>query len=93
MTYQNDPNRHKSYPMNESRSYTGWIVGAVVALAVVLGIFAMTGRTNDSNTAANSPAAPTTTGSATPNAQPANPTPGPATTPAKPAAPAPATPR
>jgi hypothetical protein len=72
MTYENDPNRR----MQEGRSYTGWIVGAVVALAVIIGIFAMTSRNDHSSTASNSPAsgsAATTTGSAP--AQPNSPAP------------------
>jgi hypothetical protein len=68
MTYQNDPNSRIG--MREDRSYTGWIVGGVVALAVILGIFMMTGRNNDNtaNNTMNRPSAtvPTTTGSAVP---------------------------
>lgn len=86
MTYQNDPNINRPRdPLNKDRSYTGWIVGGVVALAVILGIFAMSSRTDNTNTASNAdrPAAtaPSTTGSGT-----ATPVPGPG----KPAAPVPA---
>jgi hypothetical protein len=70
MSNQDDPNinRRTSYPMTEDRNYTGWIVGVVVMLAVILGIFAMTSRTDQTDTAANNPnrpaaTAPSTTGS------------------------------
>ena len=72
MTYQNNPNLNRpSYPITKERSYTGWIVGAIVALAVILGIFAMTNRTDPTNTATNNPnrpavTTPATTGSAVP---------------------------
>jgi hypothetical protein len=93
MTYQNDPNRpdfstdpaRPSYPMTEERSYTGWIVGAVVALAVILGIFMMTGRTTRDTAAVNRPA-PTTTGASVPAPTSGMGTAGaPAQSPAKPA--------
>ena len=90
MTYQNDPNRPNR--MRDEGSWTGWIVGGVLAVAVILGIFAMTNRTDNTNAASNNP--PATTGSATTGSgtQPANPpaakpdTPTP-TPPARPAAP------
>jgi hypothetical protein len=67
MSYQNDPNinRRRGYPMTEERSYTGWIVGAIVATAVVLSIFAMTHRTGTNAAANNNNSPATTTGSAT----------------------------
>jgi hypothetical protein len=71
MSYQNDPNinRRNTHPMTEETSYTGWIIGGVVALALILGLFTMFGRdkTNDITSNANRPAAtaPTTTGSGT----------------------------
>ena len=68
MTYQDDPNlSRRSYPPKDDTSYAGWIIGGIVALVVILGIFFLAGRPND-NTAANAPGAntPTTTGSATP---------------------------
>jgi len=76
MTYQDDPNNpnRNSYPMTEETNYTGWIVGGVIALAVILGVFAMTGPTDQTGTAANPPATPTTTGSATPDSLPKSPT-------------------
>jgi hypothetical protein len=86
MTYQNDPKTNR--PINrrtgwDNNSYTGWIIGGVAVVAVILGVFMWTGRTNTSNTAANTdanrphataPAAPaqtappSTTGSAVPPA-------------------------
>lgn len=85
MTYQDDPNspERRSHPMTEETSYTGWIVGGVVALAVIIGIFAFMGTSTDrTGTAANPPATPATTGAATPNAVPpkAPATPAPSTT-------------
>jgi hypothetical protein len=68
MSYQDDPNinRRTTARRADETSYTGWIVGGLVALALVVGLFAMFGRDN-TNTASNTnrPAAtaPTTTGS------------------------------
>ena len=82
MTYQDDPNNpdRRSYPMTKGTSYTGWIVGGIVALVVVIAVFALMGSSTDQHgTAANPPATSTTTGSATPNALPpsaAKPAPG-----------------
>jgi hypothetical protein len=104
MTYQNDPNINRRNHRDDT-SYTGWIIGGIVALALVIGLFAMFGRNNTntaSNTAPNSPAAtaPTTTGSgAASSSIPSNPngtapqrdTSQPAPAP-RPASPAPATP-
>jgi hypothetical protein len=65
MTYQNDPNRRTG--MREETSYTAWIVGGILAVAVVLGIFAMTNRGDNTNTASDTPTSTsrpaTTTGS------------------------------
>jgi hypothetical protein len=73
MTYSNDPNRRNG--MRNETSYTGWIIGGVVALAVIIAIFAMTNRSGTNSTASNTPAAtptvPATTGAATPNNPPA----------------------
>jgi hypothetical protein len=74
MTYQNDPNRPRfstnasrpRYPMTDERSYTGWIVGAVVAVAVVLGIVALTARNKNETVAATNRPVPVTTGAAVP---------------------------
>jgi hypothetical protein len=81
MTYQDDPNLNRRPAVRDDRSYTGWIVGALVAVVVIAGIFLLAGHNPRDNTAAITPTAPTTTGSAT--------TTTPATTP--PAAPAPRT--
>ena len=77
VTYQDDPNtKQPSYPLTtEDDSYMGWIAGAAVALAVILGIFFMTGSPTGDNVATSSPPAanmPSTTGSGTVDA-PANP--------------------
>ena len=74
MSYQNDP--HNRSPASDNTSYIGWIIGGLVALAVVVGIFTMY-RHNGNYTAsnANSPATtttapkslPSTTGSAVPS--------------------------
>jgi hypothetical protein len=90
MPYIEDPDypKRQSYSMTNDTSYTGWIVGGILALVVVLGLFFAFGRTgNETNTAANRPA-PTTTGSAVPSP---NTSAAPTTTPAPaPAQPAPA---
>ena len=80
MTYENDPNRRRG--MRDDKSYTGWIIGGVIAVAVILGIFMLTNRTDNTNTASNpSATAPSTTGSGV-----TTPAPGPG----KPASPVPA---
>ena len=73
MTYQDDPNinRRDRRGTAGDTSYTGWIIGGVVAVAVILGIFMMMGRDNTTNTAADTPnrpaaTAPATTGTAVP---------------------------
>jgi hypothetical protein len=86
MTYENDPTGRNRIQTDQT-GYTGWIVGGVIAFAVIIGLFALFGR-NQTNTAsndANRPAAtaPATTGSGTANTPVNVPTP-----PAKPAAPA-----
>ena len=71
MTYKDDPkaNRRQSYPMTEETSYTGLIVGGLLAFVVILGLFLAFGiSTDQTRTATNPPAAPTTTGSAVPSA-------------------------
>ena len=93
MTYQDDPNlnRDRRRMDSDGTSYTGWIVGGVLALAVILGIFAMSGRTDNTNTATNADrgtaTAPATTGSGTGTVQPSNPA---GNAPTAPATPAPA---
>ncbi len=88
MTYQDDPNGNlrRSDPEGANNNYTGWIVGAAVALAVVLGVFLMTNgtknsgmATNDSPTISRPATAPTTTGSG--SSQPSSPPAGVPTTP------------
>jgi hypothetical protein len=83
MTYQDDPNNpaRRSHPMTAETSYTGWIIGGIVALVVIIAVFAMMGTSTDrTGTAANPPATPATTGAATPDAlppkAPATPAPG-----------------
>jgi hypothetical protein len=72
MTYQGDPNLNRpSRPLAEETSYTGWVVGGIAALAIIMGLVFMFGREDRTNTAAgnsNRPAmnAPATTGSAVP---------------------------
>jgi hypothetical protein len=70
MTYQNDPKLppRNSYPMTEDRSYTGWIVGSIVALAVIIALVFMFARDDKTATATNRPAVttPATTGAAVP---------------------------
>jgi len=65
MPYPDDPriNRRQSYPMTEDRKYTGWIVGGILAFAVMCGLFFTFGsKTDHTHTAATEPA---TSGSAT----------------------------
>jgi len=75
VTYQNDPNNpnnvRRRNGMRDETGYTGWIIGGVVAVAVILGIFMMTNRGDKSTALNNSPATtartvPSTTGSAVP---------------------------
>jgi hypothetical protein len=66
MTYQDDPNLNRRPAMDADASYTGWIIGGLVALVVIAGIFLMFGRNDDTNTASNtSPDRPTATAPAT----------------------------
>jgi hypothetical protein len=58
MTYQDDPNR--PLPPNDSRfrdrddgSSTGWVLGGIAALAVIMGIFFMFARNDGTTTTAN----------------------------------------
>jgi hypothetical protein len=53
MTYPDDPNLNRKPGMDVDASYTGWIVGGLLALIVIAGIFLMFGR-NDSTTTASS---------------------------------------
>jgi len=54
MTYPNDPNRNSFRRPAETGSNTvTWVVGAIVVLAVVFGVFAMTRHGNNTDTASN----------------------------------------
>jgi len=68
--YQNDPNinrRNQAGYRDNQTSYTGWIVGGLVALALVIGGMLMFGRDNGPTSTANDTnrpvTTPTTTGS------------------------------
>ena len=82
MTYQEDPNDPRrnldggmNREMNRDTSYTGWIVGGLVALAVIVGIFFLVGRDGDNaSTASNTPDRPAASAPAT------TPSPSPGTT-------------
>jgi hypothetical protein len=88
MTYQNDPNRRNR--LDGDRSYTGWIIGGVVALALVIGLFTMFGRDNTKNSTASNNTPATTTTNRPAATAPATTGSGAANTLAAPAAPAPA---
>jgi hypothetical protein len=55
MTYQDDPNGNlrRNEMGTEEPSYTGWMVGGAVALAIILGVFMMSNRTDNSGMAPN----------------------------------------
>jgi hypothetical protein len=55
VTYQNDPNSNPRNlnPRGGPASYTGWIIGGALALAVIVGIFVVLGRTSPTGTAGN----------------------------------------
>ncbi|MGC1465794.1 MAG: hypothetical protein WA792_08690 [Pseudolabrys sp.] len=96
MTYPNDPNLNRDPGLDRTNrgmargsGYTGWIIGVIVLVAIVIAIVATTDRGPNSNTASNviapaskapamtSPAPtaapPATTGSGTTSPQPAAP--------------------
>ena len=92
MTYQEDPNdprRDMNAAMNNDASreagYGSWVISGLVALAVIVGIFASFGR-DDSNTstASNTPDRPAAGAPAT------TPSPSPGTTGSGPTSPPPA---
>jgi cytoskeletal protein RodZ len=65
MSYNDNRNR-----VGDETSYTGWIIGGIVALAVIVAIFAFSHNTGDTNSANNTPSTssgttPSTTGSGT----------------------------
>src|SRR6267154_794166 len=63
-----DPAMHKPRMGDEETSYTGWVIGGIVALVVILGILMMTGRTDNTNTASNNTPATTSRPATTPPA-------------------------
>jgi hypothetical protein len=83
MTYQDDPNFNRP-TQDDEPNYLPWTIGGAVALAVILGIILLPGRTGKDSTVAsnpNRPAAtkmapapattpPATTGSGSPSALP-----------------------
>jgi hypothetical protein len=61
MSYQDDPNINRRNRMDrDETSYTGWIIGGILALALIVGIFAMFGRDNANTASNNTPNRPTT---------------------------------
>jgi hypothetical protein len=60
VTYPNDPNMNRRDNIRDETSYTSWIIGGIVMLAVILGIFMLVGRDSDTNTASNANSPPTT---------------------------------
>jgi hypothetical protein len=66
MSYQDDPNINRRNRMDrDDTSYTGWIIGGILALALVVGIFAMFGRDNTNTASNNTPNRPTTSAPST----------------------------
>ena len=63
MTYQDDPklDRTNRRMDGDTTGYTGWIIGGIVAVAVILGIFLMFGREVNNNTAASNQGRPAAT--------------------------------
>jgi hypothetical protein len=92
MSYQDDPNiNRRNLREDTDTGYVGWIVGGLLAVALIIGGLMMFGRDN-TNTASNNtnrPAAsaPTTTGSGssmpTPQRDVNKPAPAPAPAPAR----------
>jgi len=80
MTYSNDPNRRRALENNSS--YGAWIIGAIVVIAAILGLFAYNnGMVGDKTAANNTPVStnlPSTTGSGTTAPAPGPGTPAPA---------------
>jgi hypothetical protein len=78
MTYQNDLNTNRRSDISDDTSYTGWIIGGVVALAIVIAAVAFTSTGNSPDqpqTTTTVPAptpSPSTTGSDTAPPTPAN---------------------
>jgi hypothetical protein len=80
MTYQNDLNTNRRSDISDDTSYTGWIIGGVVALAIVIAAVAFTSTGNSpdqpqTTTTVPAPAptpSPSTAGSDTAPPTPAN---------------------
>jgi hypothetical protein len=78
MTYQSDPNTNRRNDIRDDTSYTHWIIGGVVALAIVIAAAAFISTGNDpdqpqTTTTVPAPApSPSTTGSDTAPPAPAN---------------------
>ena len=78
MTYQSDPNSNRRNDIRDDRSYTHWIIGGVVALAIVIAAIAFisTGNYPDRPQTITTVRAPapssSTTGSDTAPPTPAN---------------------
>lgn len=73
MAYQEDPDYpRRSFPLTEEPSYTSWIVGGILAFAVMCGLFFTFGsKTDETRSAVNEP---NTTGSAMTTDIPKSPT-------------------
>ena len=78
MTYQSDPNSNRRNDIRDDRSYTHWIIGGVVALAIVIAAvaFISTGNSPERPQTITTVPAPapssSKTGSDTPPPAPAN---------------------
>jgi hypothetical protein len=77
VTYQNDPNRNRN-DITDETSTTTYIVGGVVMLAVIFGIFMLVGGDSNTNTASNANAPATTSRPATTGSGATTPAPAPA---------------
>jgi hypothetical protein len=60
MTYQDDPKFNRPTKDDEP-NYLPWTIGGAVALAVILGIILLPGRTGKDSTVANNPNRPAAT--------------------------------
>jgi hypothetical protein len=78
MTYQ-DPNTRRPMPTgnvnrrmgrDDETRYTGWILGGLAALALILGVFFMFGRDDGTTSTANNTNRPAATQPASPPANP-----------------------
>ena len=83
--YENDPNyslRTRPGYREEEASYSGWIIGGIVALVVIFGIFMLFGRDSGTTNTASNANRPTTTTRAPATTPPATTGSGSATAPA-----------